>query len=107
MRFTQEILGEVQRHFTDRTFKTVIRNCVKLREAASHGLPITEFDPHGKGAEDYTALAQEVILQEVGVPIGAVAEKTVPDIPEIEAQKFLGPFLIEEILPDPSKRTVL
>jgi len=107
MRFTQEILGEVQRHFVDRTFKTVIRNNIRLREAAGHGLPITEFDPHAKGAEDYMALAQEVILQEVGVPIGAVAEKTEPAIPEIEAQKFLGPILIEEILPDPSKRSVL
>ncbi|MBI2810906.1 MAG: ParA family protein [Candidatus Melainabacteria bacterium] len=107
MRFAQEILGEVQRHFMDRTFKTMIRNNVRLREAASHGLPITEFDPHAKGAVDYMALAQEVVLQEAAVPIGAIAEKAVPGIPEIEAQKFLGPILIEEILPDPSKRSVL
>jgi chromosome partitioning protein len=107
VRFAQEILGEVQRHFVERTFKTMIRNNVKLREAARHGLPITEFDPHSKGTTDYMGLAQEVVAQEVEDSVAAVTEKVSPMIPEIEAQKFLGPILIEEILPDPSKRTVI
>jgi chromosome partitioning protein len=107
VRFAQEILGEVQRHFVDRTFKTMIRNNVRLREAARHGLPITEFDPLSKGATDYMGLAQEVVTQEVDDSIGIMTEKELPAIPEIEAQKFLGPIHIEEILPDPSKRSVL
>jgi hypothetical protein len=32
-----------------------------LREAASHGLPITEYDPARTGAQDYQALAREVL----------------------------------------------
>jgi len=107
VRFAQEILGEVQRHFVERTFKTVIRNNIRLREAASHGLPITEFDPLAKGAVDYMALAQEVVAQEVRDSVGVMTEIALPSIPEIEAQKFLGPILIEEIIPDPSNRSVL
>jgi hypothetical protein len=107
VRFAQEILGEVQRHFVERTFKTVIRNNIRLREAASHGLPITEFDPLAKGAMDYMALAQEVVAQEVRDSVGVMTEIALPSIPEIEAQKFLGPILIEEIIPDPSNRSVL
>jgi hypothetical protein len=107
VRFAQEILGEVQRHFVERTFKTVIRNNIRLREAASHGLPITEFDPLAKGAMDYMALAQEVVGQEVRDSVGVMTEIALPSIPEIEAQKFLGPILIEEIIPDPSNRSVL
>ncbi|HUK55314.1 MAG TPA: ParA family protein [Nitrospiria bacterium] len=106
-RFTQEILDEVKRHFMERTFKTMIRNNVRLREATSHGLPITEYDPHAIGAADYMSLAQEVIQPEAGVSVEAAATAAAPRIPEIEAQKFLGPILIEEILPDQTKRSVL
>lgn len=107
MRFSQEILAEVRRHFGDRTFNTTIRNNVRLREAAIHGLPITEFDPLAKGTADYMALAQEVVLQETTTPVAAVAEKPAPGIPATEAQKFFGPIKIEEIIPDSSKRSVI
>jgi nitrogenase subunit NifH len=106
VRFSQEILGEVQRHFLERTFKTVIRNNTKLREASSHGLPITEYDPGANGAADYTALAQEVVALEKNLPVGATAGQTVSVLHENEAEKYLGPILIEEILADPSKRSV-
>ncbi len=106
VRFSQEILGEVQRHFLERTFKTVIRNNTKLREAASHGLPIAEYDPGANGAADYTALAQEVVALEKNLPVGATAGQTVSVLHENEAEKYLGPILIEEILVDPSKRSV-
>ncbi|MEG0620827.1 MAG: ParA family protein, partial [Raoultibacter sp.] len=42
-------------------FETVIPRTVKLSEAPSYGQPITEYDPSGKGALSYTALAEEVI----------------------------------------------
>lgn len=106
VRFTQEILGEVQRHFLERTFKTVIRNNTKLREASSHGLPITEYDPGSHGAADYAALAQEVVALEKSLPVGATAAQTMSVLYENEAEKYLGPMLIEEILADPSKRSV-
>lgn len=64
MRFTQEVLEEIRRHFQGNVFGTLIRNNVRLREAASHGLPITEYEPAAIGAQDYHALAQEVLAME-------------------------------------------
>jgi cellulose biosynthesis protein BcsQ len=104
IRFTQEILSEVQRHFTDRTFKTVIRNNTRLREAASHGLPITEYDPGANGAADYGALAQEIVALEKNLPVGATASQRRPVQTDHEAERYLGPILIDEILTDSSKR---
>jgi chromosome partitioning protein len=106
VRFTQEILSEVHRHFMERMFKTVIRNSVKLREASSHGLPVIEYDPGSIGAADYSALAEEVGALEKNISVGASAVQSMADPPEIEVQNFLGPILIEEILADPSKRSL-
>jgi chromosome partitioning protein len=106
IRFTQEILNEVQRHFMDRTFKTVIRNNTRLREAASHGLPITEYDAGANGAADYAALAQEVVALEKNLPVGATAGQRLPVQHDHEAERYLGPILIDEILSDSSKRSI-
>ena len=63
-RFSREIQKEIEEHFPNRIFTTVIRNNVRLREAASFGQPITEYDPRANGFEDYSALAQEVLAVE-------------------------------------------
>ncbi|MBI3611112.1 MAG: ParA family protein [Nitrospirae bacterium] len=106
MRFTQEVLNEIQRHFEDRTFKTTIRNNVKLREAASHGSPITEYDPGANGTLDYLSLAQEVVALEATFSAGATTVQAASDRHAFEAGKFLGPILIEEILTDLPDRSV-
>ena len=64
-RFAQEVVEEIQHHFDGNVFATLIRNNVRLREAASHGVPITHYDPKSLGALDYNAMAQEVIALEV------------------------------------------
>jgi chromosome partitioning protein len=46
------------------TFRTVIRENVRLAEAYSFGKPITTYAPSSAGAEDYRKLAAEVIRQE-------------------------------------------
>lgn len=48
-------------HFGDLVFKTKIRRSVKLREAPALGKTIFHHSPDSKGAEDYLALAQEVL----------------------------------------------
>ena len=45
-------------------FQAVIPRNVRLAEAPSFGKPIIFYDIHSKGAEGYTQLAQEVILND-------------------------------------------
>ncbi|MHC5035095.1 MAG: ParA family protein [Planctomycetota bacterium] len=61
----QEILGEIREHFGSRVFRTIVRKNIRLAEAPGFGLPITRYDPACHGAEDYRALAREVLAMEM------------------------------------------
>lgn len=52
---------DVRTFFGEKVFETPIPRTVKLSEAPSYGMPINEYDPNGKGAQAYKALAEEVI----------------------------------------------
>lgn len=58
---SKQVVQEVREFFGRQVFETVIPRSVKLSEAPSYGLPITLYDPNGKGAVAYRALAKEVI----------------------------------------------
>ena len=60
-KMAREILAELRSHFADRMFKTVVNFNTKIKEAASFGQPISEYDPASKGQQDFRMLAQEVI----------------------------------------------
>ncbi len=60
-KMAREILAELRSHFSDRMFKTVVNFNTKIKEAASFGQPIGEYDPASKGQQDFRTLAQEVI----------------------------------------------
>jgi chromosome partitioning protein len=49
------------------TFETKIRRNIRLAESPSFGQSIYQYSPSSHGAEDYTALAKEVIRQEANV----------------------------------------
>ena len=55
----------VSRRLGAQRCRTVIRNNVRLREAAHRGIPIIHYDPGANGAKDYAALAQEILEREV------------------------------------------
>jgi len=57
----REILAELRKHFAAKMFETVINFNTKLKEAASLGQPIGEYDPASRGRKDFQALAQEII----------------------------------------------
>lgn len=57
---SEQVLNEVKKHFGQKLFKTVIPRNVKLAEAPSHGVPISEHDKWSKGARAYKQLAKEV-----------------------------------------------
>ena len=58
---SMQVVDEVKRNMKINVFHTVIPRNVRLSEAPSHGVPITLYDERSKGAESYTALAQEVL----------------------------------------------
>lgn len=58
---SRQVLDEVQSHFGDKVFKTLIPRNVRLSEAPSYGQPIIMYDITSKGAESYFSLAREVI----------------------------------------------
>jgi chromosome partitioning protein len=59
-RFARATLATIRETFKDMCFDTVIRNNVKLREAAGRGRPIASLAPSANGALDHAALAVEV-----------------------------------------------
>jgi len=65
-RLSHEISLEVNKHFPERVFQTVIPRNVRISESPSHGLAVTEYDPKSVGAEAYRLLALE-LLERVGV----------------------------------------
>ena len=59
--FSTQVAQEVRRHFPGKVYATVIPRNVRLAEAPSHGLPVTVYDKHSRGAQAYKAMAQEII----------------------------------------------
>ena len=59
--FSTQVAQEVRRHFPGKVYATVIPRNVRLAEAPSHGLPVTVYDRHSRGAVAYNAMAKEII----------------------------------------------
>jgi chromosome partitioning protein len=70
--FVKAVVEEVHRHLAGEHFETIIRQSVKLAEAASHGVPVSEYATHSAGYEDYQALANEILQQEVATATAEV-----------------------------------
>jgi chromosome partitioning protein len=60
-RHSQEVVDELRKRFPAETFRTVIRENVRLAEAPSFDQPVTAYDTRSAGAEDHRALAAEVL----------------------------------------------
>jgi chromosome partitioning protein len=56
-----EVVEELRKRFPKQTFRTVIRENIRLAEAPSFGQPVMAYDSKSAGAEDYRALAAEVL----------------------------------------------
>ena len=61
LRLSNQVVEEVQKHFNDMVFKTIIQRNVRLSEAPSYGESIIDYDVSSKGANNYLSLAKEVI----------------------------------------------
>ena len=61
LRLSNQVVEEVQKHFNDMVFKTIIQRNVRLSEAPSYGESIINYDASSKGASNYLSLAKEMI----------------------------------------------
>ena len=58
---SNQVVKEVKKYFNDKVYKTVIPRNVRLSEAPSYGMPITEYDPRSKGAKMYEKFTKEFL----------------------------------------------
>jgi chromosome partitioning protein len=57
----QQVSDQLQQHFGEKVYRTVIPRNVRLAEAPSYGLPALYHDKHSKGSKAYLALAGELL----------------------------------------------
>lgn len=63
LRLSNQVAEEVQKHFGDMVFKSIIQRNIKLSEAPSFGESIINYDATSKGAANYLQLAEEIITK--------------------------------------------
>jgi chromosome partitioning protein len=57
----QQVSEQLQKHFGDKVYRTVIPRNIRLAEAPSYGVPVLYHDKASKGAKAYLALAGEML----------------------------------------------
>ncbi len=61
---SNEVSEQLQKHFGDKVYNTIIPRNVRLAEAPSYGKAVIHYDAASKGAQAYQALAGEIIRRE-------------------------------------------
>ena len=56
-----EVVENVKDNLNQKIYRTIIPRNIRLAEAPSHGMPVTEYDPKSAGALAYKKLAKEII----------------------------------------------
>lgn len=60
-KLAREVLSELRNKFRDYLMESTVNFNTKLKEAASFGQPITEYDPGSRGYKDFVNLARELM----------------------------------------------
>lgn len=61
MTLSQQVSAQLEKHFGNKVFKTIIPRNVRLAEAPSYGVPGVLFDAKSKGARAYLDFANEMV----------------------------------------------
>lgn len=59
----QQVSAQLEAHFGDKVFRSIIPRNVRLAEAPSYGMPGVNFDPSSKGAKAYLDFGAEMIAR--------------------------------------------
>jgi chromosome partitioning protein len=60
---SQQVSQQLETHFKDKVYRTLVPRNVRLAEAPSYGVPAVLWDATSKGAQAYLALADEILAQ--------------------------------------------
>ena len=60
---SQQVSQQLETHFKDKVYRTLVPRNVRLAEAPSYGVPAVLWDAASKGAQAYLALADEILAQ--------------------------------------------
>jgi chromosome partitioning protein len=58
---SQQVSQQLEEHFGDKVYRTLVPRNVRLAEAPSYGVPAVLWDTASKGAQAYLALADEIL----------------------------------------------
>jgi len=65
----QQVSDQLQQHFGEKVYRTIIPRNVRLAEAPSYGVPVMNLDRQSKGALAYLALAGEMLSKPAHHPV--------------------------------------
>ena len=66
---SRDVVDHLRQRFGELVMDAVVRETVRLREAWSFAQPVTTYDPRGHGAEDYRAVAAELLDEKAEPPL--------------------------------------
>lgn len=92
---SHQVVAEIQSHFGDKVFKSIIPRNVRLSEAPSHGQSILDYDSKSIGARKYRELAEELDQRVYGSAQEESAPAENPITPQ-EAPKAEGEMTLKE-----------
>jgi septum formation inhibitor-activating ATPase MinD len=93
--FGSFLVETLKSRFPKNCLKTFINSCTRLREAAYHGKPITEYDRHCAAFQDYHDLTAEIIRQEAKIRRSRPKKKRIAfmlEAPENASVQIAGDF---------------
>ncbi|MCB2200374.1 AAA family ATPase [bacterium] len=64
LNLSRQVAEELRTYFEGRVFETIIHRNVRLSESPSYGKPIILYDITSRGAENYLALAEEILTHD-------------------------------------------
>lgn len=108
-RLTQDVIAEVQQHFGEKVYETLVPRNIRVSEAPSMGTPVVFLDPRSKGAEAYKAFAWEFMAKN---PTRAVASNPpqpiapVPPAAEQTAQEAVPESTPEDVPETPAQAPI-
>lgn len=67
---SEQVSRELEQHFGEKVYRTLVPRNVRLAEAPSFGTPAVLWDPSSKGAQAYLALAEELLARDAEADAG-------------------------------------